>query len=76
MEFATGVFGVVPAEVFSAQMQPRHSRRRQQITHAERQLLHTVGAQLEAAEQELEQTNADHVAANPGEAHSADANLV
>ena len=76
VEFATGVFGVVPAEVFSAQMQPRHSRRRQQITHAERQLLHTVGAQLEAAEQELEQTNADQVAATPGEAHSADANLV
>ncbi len=69
VEFATGVFGVVPSEVYSARLQPRHSRRRQQITAAERQLLQTVGAQLDASQHDLEQADADNEQA-------ADASLV
>ena len=72
VEFASGVFGVVPSEVYAARLQPRHSRRRQQISPAERQLLQTVGAQLESAEQELEQA----VTAVDGGEKSADASLV
>lgn len=52
VEFASGVFGMVPSEVFTVKLQPRHSRRRLQITDAERQLLQTVGTSLEQAEQE------------------------
>ena len=72
VEFASGVFGVVPSEVYAARLQPRHSRRRQQISPAERQLLQTVGAQLESAEQELEQA----VTAVDGGEKPADASLV
>ena len=72
MEFASGVFGVVPSEGYAARLQPRHSRRRQQISPAERQLLQTVGAQLESAEQELEQA----VTAVDGGEKPADASLV
>lgn len=50
LEFATEVFGAVPAEVFTTKLQPRHSRRRIQITAVERQLLQTVGARLAQAE--------------------------
>jgi hypothetical protein len=52
VEFASGVFGSVPSEVFTVKLQPRHSRRRLQITPAERQLLETVGKTLEQSEQE------------------------
>ncbi|MFC7411531.1 PFL_4669 family integrating conjugative element protein [Hydrogenophaga atypica] len=46
VEFAVGVFGMVPSEIYSTKLQPRHSRRRLQITPAERSLLQTVGAAL------------------------------
>ncbi|GKS97425.1 PFL_4669 family integrating conjugative element protein [Acidovorax sp. SUPP2825] len=51
LEFATEVFGAVPADVFTTKLQPRHSRRRIQISAVERQLLQTVGARLAQAEQ-------------------------
>ena len=56
VEFASGVFGVVPSEVYTGQLQPRHSRRRLQISQAERQLLAHVGAGLDEAEHAAEQT--------------------
>lgn len=46
VEFATGVFGTVPPEVFTAAIQPRHSRRWRQTTAAERKLLNDVAEQL------------------------------
>ena len=62
--FASEVFGKVPGDVFSGKLQPRHSRRRLQMTSAERHLLEKVGAELDAPE-----------SAPEGE-HKADAGLV
>ncbi|MBR5705712.1 MAG: TIGR03761 family integrating conjugative element protein [Deltaproteobacteria bacterium] len=45
--FVTETFGMVPAEVYTARLQPRHSRRRANLTPAERQLLQSVGEKLE-----------------------------
>ena len=66
VQFATEVFGPCPAEVYAGKLQPRHSRRRIQISPAERKLLQVVsdemlrrereadaGALDEAAEQEI-----------------------
>ena len=50
VEFATGVFGNVPSEVYSCALQPAHSRRRLQISPAERKLMESVGEQLAQAE--------------------------
>lgn len=50
MEFATGVFGVVPAEIYSGVLQPRHSRRRFQVSATERNLLTSVGQGLQQRE--------------------------
>lgn len=50
VEFASGVFGVVPGAVFAAQLQPRHSRRHQQVTAEERRLLEQVAARLDAGQ--------------------------
>lgn len=74
VEFASGVFGIVPSEVFTGKLQPTHSRRRLQITEAERQLLRTVGARLEQAEHLAEQPEADAQASENGQ--EADAKLV
>ena len=49
VQFATEVFGPIPADVYSGALQPRHSRRRIQITAPERQLLATVTAKLKQA---------------------------
>ena len=72
VEFVSGVFGMVPSEVFVGKLQPRHSRRRLQITPAERQLLQTVGEQLDAAEQDMEQA----VTTAESSTQEADAGLV
>lgn len=72
VEFVSGVFGMVPGEVFVGKLQPRHSRRRLQITPAERQLLQTVGDKLDAAEQEVEQA----ALAAAASTQEADAGLV
>lgn len=66
VQFAVEVFGACPPEVYSGRLQPNHSRRRLQISAAERQLLQVIsdemlrrereasaGAMDEAAEQEI-----------------------
>lgn len=50
VEFVTRTFGWVPADVYTARLQPRHSRRRVNLTQAERQLLQSVGEMLEQKE--------------------------
>lgn len=57
VEFVSGVFGMVPSEIFTGRLQPRHSRRRIQITEAERQLLNAVGQSLAQIEQQEAATN-------------------
>lgn len=52
VEFATSVFGMVPSQVYGCQLQPRHSRRRLQISPAERQLLAEVAGSMSQAEQQ------------------------
>lgn len=49
VEFVSGIFGMVPAEVYNGRLQPRHSRRRLALSAAERQLLQSVGEKLEQA---------------------------
>lgn len=55
VEFATGVFGTIPSEVYACSIQPSHSRRRLQITPGERKLLQAVGAELAQAERAVAQ---------------------
>ncbi|QIL73095.1 TIGR03761 family integrating conjugative element protein [Diaphorobacter sp. HDW4B] len=50
VEFVKEVFGMVPADVFTAKMQPRHSRRRYSLTEHERRLLQSVGVEMSKAE--------------------------
>lgn len=73
VEFASGVFGTVPSEVFTGKLQPRHSRRRLQLTEAERQLLRIVGSSLEQAEHKAE---GDGDGAHDESGQEADAKLV
>lgn len=54
VEFATGVFGPCPAEVYSGKLQPRHSQRRIQITAAERKLLGVVSEEMLRREREAD----------------------
>lgn len=68
VEFATGVFGPVPSQIYGCQLQPRHSRRRLQISPAERQLLAEVAAGLEQAEQDASTTGATPVPPETGAA--------
>lgn len=64
VEFATGVFGAVPSSIYSCALQPSHSRRRLQISPAERKLMQSVGERLARAEK-------DAVAANEGKESAA-----
>lgn len=50
VEYVREVFGMVPADVFTAKLQPRHSRRRYTLTDVERKLLQSVGVQMAKAE--------------------------
>lgn len=50
VEFVREVFGMVPADVYTAKLQPRHSRRRYTLTEQERKLLQSVGVELAKAE--------------------------
>jgi integrating conjugative element protein (TIGR03761 family) len=52
VQFAAEVFGPCPAEVYSAKLQPRHSRRRLQISPADRKLLQAVGDEMLRRERE------------------------
>jgi hypothetical protein len=46
----TEILGPVPAEIFAGKLQPRHSRRRMQLTEQDRALLQQVSQQLAEAE--------------------------
>lgn len=50
IEAAAAIFGPVPAQIYRTELAPRHSRRRQQITEADRKLLRAVSVELEQAE--------------------------
>lgn len=50
VEFVREVFGMVPADVFTAKLQPRHSRRRFTLTENERKLLQSAGVEMAKAE--------------------------
>ncbi len=47
VQFVCSIFGMVPTEVYTGRLQPRHSRRRMNLSPAERQLLQSVGQELE-----------------------------
>ena len=50
VEYVREVFGMVPADVYTAKLQPRHSRRRYSLSEHERKLLQSVGVELAKAE--------------------------
>ena len=50
MTAAAGIFGPVPADIFSGRRGPRHSRRRVQLTELDKKLLLQVSAELAKAE--------------------------
>jgi integrating conjugative element protein (TIGR03761 family) len=64
VQFAAEVFGPCPSEVYAAKLQPRHSRRRVQISAAERKLLQMVSSEMLRMER----------AAETGELDDADIN--
>jgi integrating conjugative element protein (TIGR03761 family) len=77
VEFASGVFGAIPSEVYTCKLQPRHSRRRMQISPAERKLLGLIGSELEKQEKEAELSDSTGKAGGAGgRAPKADAGLV
>ncbi|MBW8831358.1 MAG: TIGR03761 family integrating conjugative element protein [Burkholderiales bacterium] len=47
---AAGIFGPIPADIFSGRMAPRHSRRRLQLTEQDKKMLLQVSAELAKAE--------------------------
>lgn len=49
VEFVTEVFGMVPADVFTAKLQPRHSRRRYSISEADQKMLQSAGVDIAKA---------------------------
>jgi len=50
VQFATEVFGPCPSEVYSAKLQPRHSRRFIQISAAERELIQKISDEMKRME--------------------------
>ena len=54
VQFAAEVFGPCPADVYSGKLQPRHSRRRIQISQAERKLLQVVSEEMLRREREAD----------------------
>lgn len=69
VEFVVKTFGWVPADVYTARLQPRHSRRRANLTPAERQLLQSVGEMLEQKESDAAAEEAAAEEAAPQEKH-------
>ncbi|MBL8387068.1 MAG: TIGR03761 family integrating conjugative element protein [Hydrogenophaga sp.] len=63
VQFAAEVFGPCPAEVYSGKLQPRHSRRRIQISQAERKLLQVVSDEMLRREREADAGALDEAAA-------------
>ncbi len=79
IEAASAIFGQVPSEVFGGKVAPRHSRRRTQLTPADRKLLQEASASLAAAEAAAEQqahAGADALPDASGDADAAPAGLV
>ncbi|MDR2852913.1 MAG: TIGR03761 family integrating conjugative element protein [Burkholderiaceae bacterium] len=56
VEYARQVFGIVPAEIFTCALQPKHSRRGRRSTPQERALLQSIGLKL--AQQEKQEAMA------------------
>jgi integrating conjugative element protein (TIGR03761 family) len=52
VEAVTGIFGSVPADIFSGKILPPYTRRRTHITDTERALLERVGQELVAADED------------------------
>ena len=63
VQFAAEVFGPCPAEVYAGKLQPRHSRRRIQISPAERKLLQVVSDEMLRREREADAGALDEAAA-------------
>lgn len=63
VQFAAEVFGPCPAEVYSGKLQPRHSRRRIQVSQAERKLLQVVSDEMLRREREADAGALDEAAA-------------
>lgn len=59
VQFAAEVFGACPSEVYSGKLQPRHSRRRIQISAAERKLLQVVSEEMLRMERAAEAGDLD-----------------
>lgn len=72
VEFVSGIFGMVPAEVYTGRLQPRHSRRRLVLSTAERQLLQSVGKKLE----QVDGTDGNEAGGDAREQEAAAAGLV
>jgi len=53
-EAAAGIFGPVPSQIYGGTLEPRHTRRRQNLTEADRRLLLQVSAELQATEAALQ----------------------
>lgn len=66
VEFASGVFGIVPSEVFTGKFKPRHGQRHTaELTAADRRLLETVGASLDDAQKAEAAAASEPKAAKP-----------
>jgi hypothetical protein len=57
VEAVTGIFGPVPADIFSGRILPPYTKRRTHITDEERALLDRVGQELAAADAQADATN-------------------
>ena len=71
LQFAAGVFGPCPSEVFSGKLQPRHSQRRIQISPEDRKLLQKISEEMQRMEREaetdsMEETGLDAAVAKAG----------
>jgi hypothetical protein len=64
VEAAAGIFGAVPAQIYSGELAPRHSRRREQMTDSDRKLLQAVSAELQRAEEGLDAAANDEAEAD------------
>lgn len=64
VQFAAEVFGPCPSEVYAGKLQPRHSRRRIQISAAERKLLQVVSNEMLRMERAAESGELDDAGMN------------
>lgn len=64
VQFAAEVFGPCPSEVYAGKLQPRHSRRRIQISTAERKLLQVISSEMLRMERAAEAGELDDAGMN------------